>query len=89
MKKFHSILRYAKSSRGFTEIKQKALVASKFVCLDGDQYLEQFCTKGRISLHCQKVGKSLDMGEPTFHAEKTLLIAAANHTLKNCTKSTQ
>ena len=46
-------------------LNKKALVASKFARV---QCLEHFCSKGRTSLHCQKVG---DMGELTFHAEKT------------------
>ena len=49
----------------------------------------------------RKSEKSLDMGEPTFHAEKTacyrlqqqtkvhFLVLAMQTTLENCTKSTQ
>ena len=52
----------AESSWGFTEIKQVSACSIQ-VCpgINGDQCLKHFCTKGRISLHC----------EPIFHAEKT------------------
>ena len=40
---------------------------------DGDQCFGHFCSNGtcRVSLHCQKVRESLDVGELTFHAKKT------------------
>ena len=61
VKILHSILRYAESSWRFTEIKQ-VLVASKFA---GVQW-------GSIHPYIvKKLEKSLDMGELTFHAEKT------------------
>ena len=99
VKKFHSILRYAESSRGFTEIKQVSAHSIQ-VCwgIIGDQCLEHFCSKAYI---VGKLEKSLDMGEPTFHAEKTVryrlqqqtkvhvLALATQTTLENCTKNTQ
>ena len=58
VKKLHSILRYAESSRGFTEIKQVS-ARSIQVCRGSMGFicLEHFCSKGRTSLHCQKVGE--------------------------------
>ena len=66
VKKLHPILRYAESSREFTEIKQ-ASTRSVQVCRGTNTLVP------RVE-HPYNVGKSeksLDIGEITFHAEKT------------------
>ena len=65
----HSILRYAESSWGFTEIK---FIESKFA--GGPMGINAWNTFVLRVEHPYNVGKleiSLDMGELTFHAEKT------------------
>ena len=99
---WHSILRHAESSQGFTEIKQVS-GRSIQVCwgINGDQCLEHFVLKLKHPYIVGKSEKSLDIGEPTFHAEKTacyrlhqqtkvhVLALALQTTLENCTKSTR
>ena len=51
MKKLHSILKYAESLQGFTEIKQVS--ARGLPGFNRVQCLEHFCSKGR-SLYCQR-----------------------------------
>ena len=72
MKKLHSILRYAESSRGFTEIKQ-VNVRSIQVCRGsvGFNAWNTFVLKVEHPYIVRKSEKSLDMGELTFHTEKT------------------
>ena len=39
-------------------LNKQAQIAAKFAAsINWDQCLEHFCSKGRKSLHCQKVGK--------------------------------
>ena len=66
-KKLHSILKYMESSRGFAEIKQ--ISAHSIQVCRGNNAWNTFVLRVE---HPYIVGKSdLDMGEPTFHAEKT------------------
>ena len=79
MKKIHSILTHAESLRRFTEFKQ-AHVSSNFAAGSiGINAWNIFALEVEYTYIVRKSEKSLDMGEPTFHAEKTciLLIAAA------------
>ena len=67
----HSILRYVESSQEFIEIKQ-VLIASKFA--RGSMMVNAWNTFILKVEHLYTVGesvKSLDMDEPTLHAEKT------------------
>ena len=72
MKKLHSILRYAESSRGFTQIKQVS-ARSIEVCRGsmGFNAWNTFVLRVEHPYIVRKSEKSLDMGELTFHAEKT------------------
>ena len=72
VKKFHSILGYAESSRGFTEIKQVS-ARSIQVCRGsmGFNAWNTFVLRVEHPYIVRKSEKSLDMGELTFHAEKT------------------
>ena len=57
-KNYISFLGYAESSQKFTEIKQVSACSIQVRWgINGDQCLEHFCSKGRISLVCQKVGE--------------------------------
>ena len=77
MNKFHSILRYAESPRGFTEIKQVSAHSIR-VCR-GTNAWDTFVLRVEHPYIVGKSEKSLNEGESTFHAGKTmLLIAAAN-----------
>ena len=70
--KFHSILRYAECLQGFTEIKQVSAHSIQ-VCrgINGDQCLNTFVLRVEHPYIVGKLEKVLDMGELTFHAEKT------------------
>ena len=72
VKKLHSILRYAESSRGFTEIKQVS-ARSIQVCQGsmGFNAWNTFFLRVENLYIVRKLEKSLNMGELTFHAEKT------------------
>ena len=93
MKKFHS--RYAESSRGIKQVSARSLQ----VCRGTDAW-NTFVLRVHPYI-VRKSEKSLDTGEPTFHAEKTacyrlqqqtkvrVLALVTQTTLKNSTKSTQ
>ena len=70
--KLHSILRYAESSRGFTEMKQVS-ARSIQVCQGsmGFNAWNTFVLRVEHPYIVRNLEKSLDMGELTFHAEKT------------------
>ena len=72
MKKLHSILRYAESSRGFREIKQVSAHTIQF-CQGsvGINAYNTFVLRVEHPYIIRKLEKSLDMGELTFHAKKT------------------
>ena len=72
VKKLHSILRYAESSQGFTEIKQVS-ARSIQVCWGsmGFNAWNTFVLRVEHPYIVRKLEKFLDMGELTFHAEKT------------------
>ena len=71
MKKLHFILRYAESSRGFTEIQVSA--RSIQVCRGSMRFnaWNTFVLRVDHPYIVRKSEKFLDMGELTFHAEKT------------------
>ena len=90
--KLDSILRYAESSQGFTEIKQ---VRTDSIWLQWYQCLEHFCSEGRTSLHCQEVRGIPGYGWTHFSMPRKLQVAdcsrqpkymfsfsAANYSLK-------
>ena len=66
------LLRYAESSQGFTEIKQVS-ARSIQVCRGsmGFNAWNTFVLRVEHPYIVRKLEKSLDMGELTFHAEKT------------------
>ena len=68
----HSILRYAESSRGFTEIKQVSACSIQ-VCRGsmGFNAWNTFVLRVEHPYIVRKSEKFLDMGELTFYAEKT------------------
>ena len=72
MKQLHSILRYAESSREFTEIKQVS-ARSIQVCRGsaGFNAWNTFVLRVEHPYIVRKSEKSQDVGELTFHAEKT------------------
>ena len=72
VKKLHSIVRYAESSWGFTEIKQVS-TRSIQVCQGsmGLNAWNTFVPRVEHSYIVRKSEKSLDMGELTFHAKET------------------
>jgi len=72
VKKLHSILRYAESSRRFTEIKQVSAHSIQ-VCWGsmGFNAWNTFVLRVEHPYIVRKLEKFLDMGELTFHAEKT------------------
>ena len=71
VKKFHSILRYAESSQGFTEIKQVSTRSIKVWGSVGFNACNTFVLRVEHPFIVRKSEKSLDMGELTFHTEKT------------------
>ena len=70
--KLHSIFRYAESLRGFTEIKQ-VTACSIQVCRGSMEFnaWNTFVLRVEHPYIVRVLQKSLDMGELTFHAEKT------------------
>ena len=72
VKKLHPILRYAVSSRGFTEIKQ---VSTRSIQVSrgsmGFNAWNTFAPRVEHPYIVRKSEISLDLGELTFHAEKT------------------
>ena len=83
-----SILRYAESSRWFTEIKQ---VSTRSIQVCWVQCLEIFCSLGRTSLHCWKVEEILWPKKTACYwlqqQTKVHVLALVQQTaLKNCTK---
>ena len=62
------ILRFAESSRGLQRLNKSVLVACKFA---GGSVLGTLVLRIERPYIVGKSKKSLDMGEPTFHAEKT------------------
>ena len=72
VKKLNSILRYAESPREFTEIKQ---VAARSIQVrrgsTGFNAWNTFVLRVEHFYIVRKLEKSLDMGEPSFHSEKT------------------
>ena len=95
----HSILRYAESSWGFTEIKQ-VRARSIQVCRVSMGF-NAFVLRVEHPYIVRKLEQSLDMGELTFHAEKTaccrlqqetklqVLALARQTNFLNCTQCTQ
>ena len=61
VKKLHSI-----NVHSIIKVHRNLSARSIQVCwgINRNQCLERFCSQGKTSLHCQKVRKSLDMGEP-------------------------